>query len=74
MYIKAFTEYLGLVFDALLYHMVDAPALPVSKNIPQFLEYIEKNDRSRIDGVLQSLYSAYPTLTVQDILGLAGDC
>ena len=71
-YIKAFTVYLGDIFDALLSHMDDAPPLPVSENLPQFLEYIKCNDRSRIDGVLQSLYSAYPTLTVQDILGLAG--
>ena len=71
-YIKAFTVYLGDIFDQLLSRMKDAPPLPVAQNLPQFLTYIQDNDRSRVKGQLQSLYSAYPTLTVKDILGLAG--
>ncbi len=72
-YINAFTEFLGKIFDQLLSHMKDAPPLPVAENLPQFLTYIKDNDRSRVEGKLQGLYSAYPTLTVQDILGLAGE-
>lgn len=66
-YIRAFTEVLGDIFDALLSHMVDAPPLPVRDNVAPFLEYLKKNDRS----YGQSCYSAYPDLTVVDILGLA---
>ncbi len=67
-YIRAFAAILGDIFDALLSHMSDAPPLPVQNNIAEFLAYIKKNDLS--NGI--SLYSAYPTLSVQDILGLAG--
>jgi hypothetical protein len=67
-YIQAFTDELGDIFDTLLKYMVDAPPLPVKDNLKPFLEYIENNDRSRIGGVLQTFYSAYPTLTVFDIL------
>ena len=68
-YIKAFTHYLGDIFDALLSHMSDAPPLPVKDNIAKFLAYVKENDRSHD----QPLYSAYPTLSVADILGLAGE-
>ncbi len=66
-YIRAFTHFLGDIFDKLLSHMSDAPPLPVQDNIAEFLAYVAKNDRSHG----QSFFSAYPTLTVQDILGLA---
>lgn len=69
-YIQAFTEYLGEIFDALLSYMKDAPPLPVKDHLKDFEAYIIANDRSRIDGLLQSLYCAYPNLTVQDILAL----
>ena len=68
-YIKAFTHYVGDIFDALLSHMSDAPPLPVKDNIAKFLAYVKENDRSHD----QPLYSAYPTLSVADILGLAGE-
>lgn len=71
-YIEAFTNYLGAIFDALLSFMKDAPPLPVKDNLKEFLDYIMENDRSRIDGELQSIYCAYPNLTVQDILALEG--
>lgn len=70
-YIQAFTDYLGDTFDTLLSHMADAPPLPVKDNLKPFLEYIMANDRSRVNGVLNSFYSAYPELTVVDILGMA---
>ncbi len=68
-YIRAFTEFLGEIFDALLSHMSDAPPLPVKDNISEFLAYVENNDRS----FGRSFYSAYPTLSVADILGMAGE-
>lgn len=71
-YIQAFTNYLGETFDGLLSYMRDAPPLPVKDNLKAFEAYIMANDRSRIDGELQSLYCAYPNLTVQDILALEG--
>jgi len=67
-YIRAFTHFLGDIFDTLLSHMCDAPPLPVKDNIAEFLAYIQANDLS----YGQTFYSAYPTLSVQDILGLAG--
>lgn len=70
-YIQAFTDELGDIFDTLLSHMADAPPLPVKDNLKPFLEYIMANDRSRVNGVLSTLYSAYPELTVVDILGMA---
>lgn len=68
-YIQAFTDELGDIFDALLSHMSNPPPLPVKANLKPFLEYIMINDRSRINGELAPLYSAYPELTVVDILG-----
>lgn len=70
-YIKAFTDDIGDIFDALLSHMTDAPPLPVKDNLPQFLAYVLANDRSQINGVRQPLYSAYPDLSVFTILNLA---
>ncbi|NOX49320.1 MAG: hypothetical protein GXP16_02140 [Gammaproteobacteria bacterium] len=72
-YIQAFTDELGDIFDALLSHMSSPPPLPVKDNLKPFLEYIMDNDRSRVNGELGSLFSAYPELTVVDILGLAGN-
>ena len=74
-YIRAFTHFLGDIFDKLLSHMSDAPPLPVKDNIEKFFDYIKANDRSydQATGQRQPIYSAYPTLTVQDILGMAGE-
>ena len=63
-YIQAFTDELGPIFDVLLSHMIDAPPLPVQNNVRELLTYVQKNDRS----FNQSLYCAYPKLTVFDIL------
>lgn len=70
-YIEAFATDIGDIFDELLQYMVDHPPLPVQNNLPDFLAYVQKNDRSIIDGVRQPLYSAYPELTVFTILNLA---
>lgn len=68
-YIQAFTDQLGGIFDALLVHMVHPEGLiPVSENLSLFKQYIRDNDRSFVNGELQPQYSAYPNLTVFDIL------
>jgi len=66
-YIADFVKYMGDIFDALLPHMVDAPALPVEKNAQEFLEWVRARDLPSIHG----FYCAYPNLTVQDIRALA---
>lgn len=64
LYIQAFTDQIGDIFNQLLSHMKDAPPLPVQENLKEFFEYVKVNDRS----FGQSFYSAYPELTVFDIL------
>jgi len=72
-YIQDFTNEIGGIFNTLLACMQDAPPLPVENNLRAFVEYVQANDRSRVNGELQPLYSAYPTLTVRDILDNAGE-
>ena len=62
-YIADFTREIGVIFDQLLKHMVDAPPLTVEKNAKAFLEYVRKNDLRGIE----PFYSAYPKSTVADI-------
>ncbi len=67
--INDFVNVIGDIFNALLAHMSDAPALPVQQNRAAFLEYVRRND-------LQSygpFYSAYPALGVKTILANAAD-
>jgi hypothetical protein len=63
-YVDAFVDALGGVFDAMLVHVSDAPALPVSAHRPEFLEFVRTHDLKP----LGPLYSAYPQLKVLDIL------
>jgi hypothetical protein len=63
-YINDFIDAIGDVFNALLSHMTDAPALPVQKNRDAFLAYVKKNDLRGID----PFYSAYPQASVISIL------
>ena len=65
-YIDAFVNAIGGIFDKLLAHMKDAPPLPVSDHRDEFLAYVRKHDL----GCVQPFYSAYPELTVQDVLTL----
>jgi hypothetical protein len=68
-YIQAFTDKLGGIFNALLNFMHHPEGLiPVENNLALFQQFIRDNDRSRVNGVLQPEFSAYPTLTVYDIL------
>ena len=62
-YINEFIDEIGDVFNALLAHMADAPALPVQQHRQAFLEYVRKNDLRAIE----PFYSASPQATVLDI-------
>jgi hypothetical protein len=63
-YIKDFIEQAGELFDAMLQHMKDAPPLPVRTYRQEFIDYV------RTVNVTPAVpfYSAYPALTVQNIL------
>lgn len=65
-YIDAFVNKIGKVFDMLLQHMQDAPPLPVELHRDEFLKYVQRNDLKCVG----TMYSAYPNLTVLDILTL----
>jgi hypothetical protein len=67
-YIDSFVEAIGDIFDVILSHVADAPPLPVRKpeNRKAFLEYVRKNDLT----AMPPFFSAYPDLTVTDILKL----
>ncbi len=63
-YINDFIDEIGDVFNALLSHMTEAPALPVQQNRDAFLAYVKANDLRGID----PFYSAYPQASVITIL------
>ena len=65
-YINEFVNHIGKVFDKILAHVADAPPLPVATHRREFLRYVAEHDVASID-----FYSAYPDLTVLDILALA---
>lgn len=65
-YIYDFTKHLSEVFNLLLPNSVDPPPLPVEKNPQAFADWVRERDLP----VLSAYYSAYPDLTVQDILAL----
>jgi len=66
-YIQAFVNILGPVFDMLLKFSADGQAVvPVKDHVTEFEAYIKSHDASAQPGAF-SLYSAYP-YTVQQIL------
>jgi hypothetical protein len=66
-YIYDFTKHLSEVFNLLLRNAVNPPPLPVEKNVQAFADWVRERDLPT-QGMY---YSAYPTLTVQDIHALA---
>ncbi len=66
-YTNAFVDLLGDAFNAILAHAKDAPPLPVQEHREEFVAYAAANN---LESVLP-FYSAYPNLTVLDILALA---
>lgn len=65
-YIDAFIDDIGEVFDRLLVHIADAPSLPVSEHRREFRDYVAIHDLKCIP----PFFSAYPNLKVLDILTL----
>lgn len=65
-YVDAFVDAIGGVFDLILSHMKDWDHTSVSENREAFLDYVRKHDLT----CLPPFYSAYPQLSVQDILAL----
>lgn len=65
-YIQDFIRCLGPVFNALLAECIDPPPLPVEKNPDTFIDWIAANNLDSI-----GYYSAYPTMSVQDITSLS---
>jgi hypothetical protein len=67
-YIMDFTKFLGPVFDAIFEHVNNPPPTPVAKNAEALIQWSKRNDLAPL-----AFYSAYPTLTVQDIKAHASD-
>jgi len=65
-YVQEFANTVGVIFDQLLTFVKDAPPLPVNAHPDEFLSFVQKYDRPSV----VPFYSAYPDLTVQDILTL----
>lgn len=68
-YINDFVTEIGPIFDGLLSHMADAPPLPVREHREAFLAYVKAHDIPSVG----TFYSAYPQLTVLDILSLSDE-
>ena len=66
-YIQDFAKFEGPLFNSLFKHVVNAPPLPVEKNVDAFYDWIVANNVEVI-----GFYSAYPALSVQDIRARAG--
>ena len=65
-HIQDFTTHLGPLFDEILENVVDPPPTPVQKNAPAFAAWVKAHNIKT-----WAFYTAYPTLSVQDIRGSA---
>ena len=61
-YMQDFLKYLGPVFNLIMKHSVNPSPLPVEKNADAWMDWVAEH---QVEGI--GFYSAYPTLTVQDI-------
>lgn len=66
-YVEGVAMHLGPLVDALYKHVVNAPPLPVGKNVEGFYQWASANNLE-----VSGFYSAYPNLSVQDIRFAAG--
>lgn len=62
-YIMDFVAVLGEVFDAILPYIRGAPPLPVELHAREFVDFVQSHDMT-----LAGVWSAYPDLTVLEIL------
>ncbi|WP_392475936.1 hypothetical protein [Nostoc sp. C110] len=67
-YINEFINEIGDVFNQLLVHMENASPVPVQKYRQEFFQYTRDNNVP----IIEPFYSAYPDLTVLNILDMAG--
>ena len=63
-YVMDFVKVASPLFNMLLQHVAAPPPLPVEAHPQDFLAWVKKHDLPSV----VPLYSAYPTLTVQDIV------
>lgn len=63
-YINDFINEIGDVFNALLGHIADSPALPVQTHRQEFLAFVQAHDLRCVS----PFYTAYPDRTVLNIL------
>src|SRR5271156_1021484 len=66
-YIQDFARHIGSLFNLIFKDVVNAPPLPVEKNTEAFHDWVAANNLAYI-----GFYSAYPSLSVQDIRARAG--
>ena len=62
-YVMDFVATMGEIFTAILDFVQDAPRLPVNKYPRDFIDFVIANNRNNVNP-----WSAYPSLTVIDIL------
>ncbi len=67
-YIQDFTDKTSFVFDSVFPHVVGVPPTPIQKNAEAFYQWALDYNYPPI-----GFYSAYPGLSVQDILALLAD-
>ncbi len=67
-YVKDFVAKLGPIFDALLANVIDPPPTPVADHADEFVAWVQEHDYNTQEKGLLTFYSAYPTLSVVDIL------
>ncbi len=63
-YVMDFVKIASPLFNMLLQHVASPPPLPVEVHPQEFLQWVKAHDLPSV----VPLYSAYPTLTVQDIV------
>lgn len=67
-YVLDFIKVAHDLFNALLVHIADAPPLPVQEHPNEFVKWVHDHDAPSVAGYF---FSAYPNLTVPDVLSLA---
>ena len=68
-YVKDFINQIGQIFDALLACVVNPPSTPVADHVDEFVAWVQQHNRTTPEEGLLTFYSAYPRLTVVQILG-----
>lgn len=66
-YLDVFIDAGHVNFDKTLPKLVDGPPVPVQEHRKEFYEFVRKHDVTKA-GTLAPLFSAYPLLTVVDII------